>query len=149
MPTVTLTATRTLLPGSLSPLSLIDPGNHEVRVNTIDLGQPGNVIEFAESRFSDGATPIAKRKGNAQGRMVVDCIGSTHANCQTRIDELVKTFNQLYFDLSAGFDAATYTWRLYAASAIGVGFTDEFEYGFIAAVTLAFPRSPTPVAGPW
>lgn len=150
MPTVAITVTRTLVSGSPAALSLVNANNHEIRVDSLNLGQPGNIIEWAESRFSDGGSPIAKRKGNAQGGMIVDCIGSTHTNCQSRIDELTDAFDQLYFDLSLVVDSTTYTWRLYAASAIGVGLmSPEHEYGYIAAVTLAFPRSPTPVAGPW
>lgn len=143
---VTATVTRTEL--GLSDLDLAGAA-YSIRADSLLPGAIGWRREYARSPYVDGAIEIGAVKDIAGGSIVVDVAASTHTGLRTAIDTLLDAFTeQRSYTLTVTWDSASWAWTCRRAD-YSVAFDAEFEIGRVAAVTLSFPRSPTPAAGPF
>lgn len=103
---------------------------------------------WANSPYVAGQQLVLNTPDNST--LVLRCIvvGESEADMQAKVGTLVQAVTQqMAYQISLTFDAATYAWNCYTAD-VQVAFNQFFMFAFIAPVYITCPRDPTPVSGP-
>lgn len=129
-------------------LTLTDPGTYKIRAEGLDIGVVDWRRQLAVSPFVRGAIEVAAIEDQVGASMVVDVTATAQSTLQTRVTTLLAAFKQSTYELHISMDGTDWAWKCMRAS-YSVAFSQHLPYNKFAAVTLQFPRSPVPVAGPF
>lgn len=145
--------TRANMPGgALADLLLFDPADTPTYFIDIDGLVPGATIkrrQIAESGYADDAWQVQSSKARIPATWSFTVVGTDNADLLTKITTLVEAVDlQKSWELHVLLGGvAEYAWSCWDAE-VTVGFPAPHHLGLWAPVTVATPRSPTPVAGP-
>lgn len=135
----------------LAPLSLEVPGQYQIMRSTLGPGAISWRRQTASSPFVHGQVLVNAVKDVATSTLGVRVIGGSASSLWSRIDTLLRAFEQFSFDLTVALDGQTFTWRCQAAD-YSVGESGVFQDFHLRSlqqeVQFSIPRHPTPVAGP-
>jgi hypothetical protein len=154
------TISRANLSTPLSPLDiLVDPywgilGDDQVSAeNSTAAGVNPTVSSlktvWADSPYVAGKQLVLATPDNAilDLRLIIDGDG-TQLGMQEAIAPIVTAIReQLSFQVSITFDAATYTWNCWTGDYL-VAMNQLWVFGYLVPMYLTLPRAPIPVVGP-
>lgn len=146
---VTASVTRAEL--SLSPLSLEVPNVYSIIRESLGPGSTGWRRQTATSAYVHGEVLVGAVKSITMASLGVRVYGNSMSVMVSRLNDLIRAFEQFTYDLTVTIDGSTFTWRCQPAD-YSVGDNGNFQDHHLRAqqqeVHFSIPRHPTPVAGP-
>lgn len=135
----------------LAPLPIEVPGQYQIIRETLGPGSISWRRQTARSAYVHGEVLVGLVKDITVSTLGVRVLGSSAATLWSRMNTLLRAFEQYSYDLSVTLDGQTFTWRCQAADyAVGESgvFQDFHLRSLQQEVRFSIPRHPTPVAGP-
>lgn len=110
----------------------------------------GGTVQWDRKQVSapwvDGDVTVARRRGNVMENLTVYVAGSTQADLNTNLQNLIGAFTQDRYTLSITIGSQQYAWDCETAD-YSVQFDTPHLHSLYVAATFSIPRKPVALSG--